>query len=81
MIRVELHFYAQLRDFFADASVLDLPDKAVAADIRVALTKQNALAADWLKVSRLASEDAFLAEDESVENGHRYYLLPPSSGG
>lgn len=81
MISVEVIFYAQLKDFFGDKASVDLPDTATAAEIRGALAQKNALAAEWLKVSRLASDDAFLAEDFILASGGRYYLLPPSSGG
>ena len=81
MITVDIHLYAQLRDFFGDRLSVELPDTSTAEDIRAVLTQKNALAGDWLKVSRLASEDAFLAEDFSVASGGVYYLLPPSSGG
>lgn len=77
---IKVAFYAQLKDYFGEETELELPAGAVAADIRSALAKRNALAADWLKVSRLASEDAFVGESE-VLSGSRYYLLPPSSGG
>lgn len=73
-------FYAQLKDYFGDETELDIPAGAVAEDIRSALAAKNALAAEWLKVSRLASDDAFIAEDE-ILSGSKYYLLPPSSGG
>ncbi len=78
---IKIAFYAQLRDFFGEETEVELPANAVAADIRAVLTERNALAADWLKVSRFASEDAFLGEDHQLMNGGKYYLLPPSSGG
>lgn len=81
MITVEIHFYAQLKDFFGEKMLLEVPLDATAIEIRDALAQKNALAADWLKVSRLASEDAFLSEDQKVAASGRYYLLPPSSGG
>jgi len=81
MISVEIHFYAQLRDFFGDRLSVELPDVSTAEEIRVVLMQKNPLAGDWLKVSRLAGEDAFLAEDFVVAGGGVYYLLPPSSGG
>jgi len=77
---IKVAFYAQLKDYFGEETELELPAGAVAADIRSALAEKNALAADWLKVSRLASEDAFVGESEVLSQS-RYYLLPPSSGG
>lgn len=77
---IKVAFYAQLKDYFGEETELELPAGAVAEDIRSALAVKNALAADWLKVSRLASEDAFVGENEVLSEG-RYYLLPPSSGG
>ncbi len=81
MISVEICFYAQLRDFFGESLQLAVPPNAAAPQIREALAAKNALAAEWLKVSRLASDDAFLSEDHEVVSGGRYFLLPPSSGG
>ena len=81
MISVEVIFYAQLKDYFGDQTALELTAKATAMEIRSALVQRNALASDWLKVSRFASEDAFLGEDHQLMNGGKYYLLPPSSGG
>lgn len=81
MISVEICFYAQLRDFFGERANVEVPEGATAMQIRTALAEKNALAAEWLKVSRLASDDAFLGEDEKVASGGRYFLLPPSSGG
>jgi molybdopterin synthase sulfur carrier subunit len=78
---IKVVFYAQLKDFFGDETEIELPANPVAAGIRSALTSKNALAAEWLKVSRLASEDAFISEEEKLTDGGRYYLLPPSSGG
>ncbi len=78
---IKVVFYAQLKDFFGDETELELPANPVAAGIRSALTAKNALAAEWLKVSRLAIEDAFISEEEKLTDGGRYYLLPPSSGG
>lgn len=77
---IKIGFYAQLKDFFGDEAELEIPPGAVASDIRAALAAKNALAAEWLKVSRLASDDAFVAEDE-ILSANKYYLLPPSSGG
>lgn len=81
MISVHVHFYAQLKDFFGDTISLELPTNSTIRIILENLRMQNALAADWLKVSRVASEDAFLDEDQEVSDGGRYYILPPSSGG
>jgi hypothetical protein len=74
MIAIEVIFYAQLKDYFGDKLTVELPDYATPAEIRAALTQKNALAADWLKVSRLA-------EDHQLVGGGMYFLLPPSSGG
>ncbi len=81
MISVEVVFYAQLKDFFGEKTTVEVPEGATALQIRAALAAKNALAAEWLKVSRLAGDDAFLSEDFPVAAGGRYYLLPPSSGG
>lgn len=81
MISVEINFYAQLKDFFGEKIALEVQEGATAVEIRGALSARNALASDWLKVSRLASDDAFLSEDFKLANAGRYYLLPPSSGG
>lgn len=81
MISVEINFYAQLKDFFGEKTTVEVPQGATAVEIRGALAAKNALAAEWLKVSRLASDDAFLNEDDVVAAGGTYYLLPPSSGG
>jgi molybdopterin converting factor small subunit len=81
MISVEITFYAQLKDFFGEKLAIEIADGATAVEIRGALAVKNALAAEWLKVSRLASDDAFLNEEQQVAAGGRYYLLPPSSGG
>lgn len=78
---IKVVFYAQLKDFFGDETELELPANPVAAGVRSALVAKNALAADWLKVSRLAGEDTFISEEEQIKDGGRYYLLPPSSGG
>jgi len=78
---IKIVFYAQLKDYFGDETQLALPAIATVADIRSALGGQNALAVEWLKVSRLASEEAFIGEDEALIAGGVYYLLPPSSGG
>lgn len=80
-MNIEVFFYAQLKDYFGDKLMLEVSDGATAAEIRNRLSEKNALAADWLKVSRLASDDAFLSEDFTMAAGGRYYLLPPSSGG
>jgi len=77
---IKVVFYAQLKDYFGDELTLELKPGAVVADIRSSLTAKNALAAEWLNVSRLANEDAFIGEDE-ILSGTKYYLLPPSSGG
>jgi molybdopterin converting factor small subunit len=79
-MQIEINFYAQLKDYFGETMHLEIA-QANAAGIRAALTQKNALAAEWLKVSRLASEDAFLGEDAQLSSGSRYFLLPPSSGG
>ncbi|MBV6494205.1 MAG: hypothetical protein LDLANPLL_02236 [Turneriella sp.] len=76
----KIYFYAQLKDYFGDVVELDLAAGSIAEDVRSQLSLQNALAKEWLKVSRLASEDAFIAEGE-VLHSKEYYLLPPSSGG
>lgn len=81
MISVRVHFYAQLRDFFGDSVSLELPAESTIFSILEKLKGQNALAADWLKVSRVASEDTFLGEHEKISEGGSYYMLPPSSGG
>lgn len=69
MISVEINFYAQLKDFFGEKTTVEISDGATAAEIRGALAAKNALAADWLKVSRLASDDAFLNEEQQVAGG------------
>lgn len=79
-MQVEVSFYAQLRDYFGEKMQVEIA-KPNAAGIREALAQKNALAAEWLKVSRLASEDAFLGEDAMLSVGGKYFLLPPSSGG
>lgn len=81
MIAVHVHFYAQLKDFFGDTISVELPENSAISTILEKLKVQNALAADWLKVSRVASDDAFLNEDDKISDGGRYYILPPSSGG
>lgn len=78
---IKVVFYAQLKDFFGEETELELPVNPVAAGIRSALAAKNSLADEWLRVSRLASEDAFISEEEQIKDGGRYYLLPPSSGG
>ena len=81
MISVEVTFFAQLKDFFGEKISIELPQGTALAEIRNILARQNALAFDWLKISRFASENAFLAEDFKVVAGGRYFFLPPSSGG
>ncbi|AFM13127.1 MoaD/ThiS family protein [Turneriella parva] len=80
-MKIEVHFYAQLRDFFGDSLSLELSEAATVATLFTALTEKNALAADWLKVSRAASDEAFLTPDTLLTAGARCYILPPSSGG
>lgn len=80
-MKIEVHFYAQLRDFFGDSLSLELSEPATIATLFTALAEKNALAADWLKVSRAASDDAFLTADTTLAHGARCYILPPSSGG
>ncbi len=81
MITVEVHFYAQLKDFFSEAVSLEVPVSSTAGSLLSILEKKNALAADWLKVSRVAGEDAFLAAEQPLADAAKYYILPPSSGG
>jgi len=78
---IEVHFYAQLKDFFGDAMTIDLPEPATVQSLLDELAQRNALAADWLKVSRAANDDAFLNADAKLAAGSRCYILPPSSGG
>jgi len=80
-MKIEVHFYAQLKDFFGDAVAIDLQEPATVATLIAELAQRNALAADWLKVSRAANDDAFLAADAPLTAGMRCYILPPSSGG
>lgn len=81
MIRIEVFFYAQLKGFFGDQLTLELENLSTIATLLCELEKKNVFAADWLKVSRAASEDAFLAIETELMNGGHYYILPPSSGG
>lgn len=81
MIPVNIFFYAQLRDYFGESISLQVPADTTALSVLDMLKERNSLAADWLKVSRVASEDAFLDGAEKVIAGGRYYILPPSSGG
>lgn len=81
MIKVNVHFYAQLKDFFGDTASLELTATATVASLFEALARQNALAAEWLRVSRAAGEDAFLTAEQQLSDTGTYYILPPSSGG
>ena len=81
MIRFKVHFYAQLKDFFGDAIELELAVGSTVADLFAALSKKNALAAEWLRVSRAAGEDAFLSHEQLLTDAGSYYILPPWSGG
>lgn len=81
MIRVQVHFYAQLKDFFGDAVEIELAGSPTVASLFDTLRQKNALAEDWLRVSRAADDGAFLTEDQALSEGGRYYILPPSSGG
>lgn len=81
MIRVEVHFYAQLKDFFGDSLSLELTGSPTVSVLLAALESKNALAGEWLRVSRAAGEDAFLSADHVLSDAGRYYILPPSSGG
>lgn len=81
MIKVEVLFYAQLKDFFGDAIFLEVPVSSTAGSLLNILAKENQLAADWLKVSRVAGEEIFLTADLPLVDKGKYYILPPSSGG
>ncbi|MFO1527291.1 MAG: MoaD/ThiS family protein [Turneriella sp.] len=78
---VEVHFYAQLKDFFGDSLRLEFTESPTVATLFSALAAKNALAADWLKVSRAANDDSFLDADTLLGDRARCYILPPSSGG
>ncbi len=80
-MKIEVHFYAQLKDFFGDVLTIELQEPVTVVALLAELTQRNALAADWLKVSRAANDDAFLAADARLTAGMRCYILPPSSGG
>lgn len=81
MIKVNVHFYAQLKDFFGDSLELQLSGAPTIQTLFDALQTRNALASEWLRVSRAAGEDAFLPADFELSENGRYYILPPSSGG
>jgi molybdopterin converting factor small subunit len=81
MKKVELRFYAQLRDYFGEVTTLEAADSATLSDLKNTLIENNALAAEWLRVSRWADETAFVEDEVAPQTGAIYYLLPPSSGG
>lgn len=80
-IKIQLEFFAILKDLLTDRIMIEVPDKIPISELKKILIKNYPQAEEILKFSRFARESEILADTFPLKENIRIYVLPPSSGG
>ena len=80
-MRLNLHFFASLKDHFPARLELELAEGANAADLLRKLGEEKPAAAGLLHVTRVAVGEELVGPEHPLQHDDELFLLPPSSGG
>lgn len=80
-VRIRIHVYAQLKDYFDPEFDLLLPENSRVGDVMQRLSELKPAVRDLIAVCRLADNESLMNADQTVRDGDELYCLPPASGG
>ena len=83
-MKIQLKFFARLRERLGPGEVLDLPTGATVADARAQLVARGGEHADLLatsKTARCALDQVMCGEAAALHDGAELAFFPPVTGG
>lgn len=80
-IKLQLEFFAILRDLLTEKLVIEIPENSTVFQLREYLTKEYPQIKEILEYSRFANENEILDNQATLKENQKIYILPPSSGG
>lgn len=81
-MKLEVNLFAGLREAAGCSRLtIELAEPSTAGNVVDEVLKQIPQGHDWMKVCRLAVDDAYVDPDHIVKSGSRCDLIPPVSGG
>ena len=80
-MRVEVLLFASLRDALGDAIAVEVKEPATVTSLRLALEAAHPVLAKFGTRAKLAINEAWAKETDSIAPGDTVALLPPVAGG
>ncbi len=81
-MRIRVKLFAAARELAGGESIdIELPDRAVVADLRQALSERLSPARELIARSMFAIDCDYAANDKRLEPGKEIACIPPVSGG
>ncbi|MDH5680115.1 MAG: MoaD/ThiS family protein [Spirochaetota bacterium] len=80
-MRVTIHVYASLKDYFSPVFNLNLPERATLADVISEIISQKPESSDTVHSCRLAVNQNYVDQNYILQGNEEILLFPPSSGG
>ncbi|MDQ2719893.1 MAG: MoaD/ThiS family protein [Bacteroidota bacterium] len=80
-INITIQVFAVLKEYFEEKFEMNFPFQSSCTTILELLGKRHPQAMGLLSKCRVASEEAILDNDYTINHNDKIYIIPPSSGG